>query len=606
MYFRVSFPIPNTFQSLAPPNFPMIGGSSVPWKKQNVFDSNVQVFTSNFYDISKNPFVVVDEQAGLVLVGTIRIDNRDEIQRFLRLNPRDVPNDGFLLLSWFKEKGKEGFSKILGDFSGFIWSRNQQTLIAFRDHFGVRSLYFADTKEGFVIASHFPLVNALVPQHSNDSILSILISDFYQERTGTLHKAIQALLPAHLLVRTPNTQRLFRYWKPNPWESTFYPKEEQYSEHLLYEIQRAVRCRMPTSPQGFGCLASGGMDSASLIAACFESNRTPWREKNRPILYNLSTPDFNCNEAPKVQLLADHLGCSWRTSPYPLPNDTKWSANTDLLKTGVLFHPSNESYSALFSQSIDDGVTSMMVGLGGDELFGTAWVGLGETTWIDALKLGGRPFYRKLRLHLGQSPRLLGRKGSNFRVFTWLSEHTRNHIVNHLRWLLNQANQINAPSYWQRMLLFTFCTAPSLESDLNIYHHWGAYTGLNFVYPLLDLRVFQVGLNFPYHLRQKNGLDKKLLRDAMKNILPTIYLNSHKAIPYTPSFVYHLLNKRKSWVLSALNEGLIRTSGLVNESKFSKFLRTIATNQAPDLFVFQLLPLLTTEFWLRTSQAPSK
>ena len=68
--------------------------------------------------------------------------NRDELEQALELAPGCGLSDEELLLKLVGQKGWKALAMVNGDFAGAVWDREKGTWTLFRDHLGVRPLYY--------------------------------------------------------------------------------------------------------------------------------------------------------------------------------------------------------------------------------------------------------------------------------------------------------------------------------------------------------------------------------------------------------------------------------------------------------------------------------
>ncbi len=86
------------------------------------------------------------------MVGVARVDNRAEILKLLGdVDPgiSDLALVGEVAL----RRRTAGVARILGDFAFVVWEADTRTLIAARDTFGVKQLYYASPSPGVVTFS---------------------------------------------------------------------------------------------------------------------------------------------------------------------------------------------------------------------------------------------------------------------------------------------------------------------------------------------------------------------------------------------------------------------------------------------------------------------
>ncbi|PSR10821.1 MAG: asparagine synthase (glutamine-hydrolyzing), partial [Bacteroidetes bacterium] len=180
-------------------------------------------------------------------------------------------SDTEVILKMYREYGEQAISQLNGMFAFLLYDRNQQRVLAARDHFGIKPLYIFEDGEKMIFASEIkaivahPQVKAELAQESLNEYLTFQF--ILQE--DTLFKGVRKLLPGHFLVidLQDNTSRLQKYWEPN-----FKVDNHHSLEYFVYEIQRlledAVKIQL-RSDVPLGTYLSGGMDSSivSILAS---------------------------------------------------------------------------------------------------------------------------------------------------------------------------------------------------------------------------------------------------------------------------------------------------------------------------------------------------
>ena len=208
----------------------------------------------------------------LWLAADARIDGRDALRQALTASSQVVPAnapDEILILHAYRAWGEACPEHLLGDFAFILWDDRRRLLLAARDHFGVKPLYYAHTDDALLLSSSVAALRthpALPDELDEEAVADFLLFGQYQDATRTIYAAIRALPPAHALIwraGAPSPQ-LRRYWSLPTDGEIRYKNPDAYVQHFRELLGQAVQDRLRTSRVSI--LMSGGLDSTSVAA----------------------------------------------------------------------------------------------------------------------------------------------------------------------------------------------------------------------------------------------------------------------------------------------------------------------------------------------------
>lgn len=181
--------------------------------------------------------------------------------------------DTEVLLNLFHHYGEATLSKVDGMFAFAIWDREQRTLFAARDPFGIKPLYFTIHEGCFIFASEMKAIFAAMrskPEVSPEGLADYLALQ-YTLADHTLYKNIFKLQPAHSLhINRSGALHVKKYWQPS-FKKIQISEEEAESE-MARILSDSIRIQLRSDvPLGFHL--SGGLDTASI--ACFARKILP-------------------------------------------------------------------------------------------------------------------------------------------------------------------------------------------------------------------------------------------------------------------------------------------------------------------------------------------
>ena len=208
------------------------------------------------------------------LVGDVRLDNRDDLQRYLGIPPSKFAemSDSLIFLECWKARGAACLDQLCGGFAVAVWDNQERTLWLVRDHPGERPLYYAETSaelhRGRVFASlpaalrDVPGVDGSLEEESVAQYVALVPF----EASRTVFRDIKLLPPGHLLVYRSDQAVCRRYWHPADTPAIRFRTNQEYVEALLERFDLAVAARLRTNGK-IGSQLSGGMDSSSVTAS---------------------------------------------------------------------------------------------------------------------------------------------------------------------------------------------------------------------------------------------------------------------------------------------------------------------------------------------------
>ena len=175
-------------------------------------------------------------------------------------------SDTEVIIKAYEEYGLEAINKLNGMFAFLLYDRRENRLVAARDHFGIKPLYYTFNGGNLVFASEIkallkhPRV-AVMPDY--DSIQEYLTFQYVLDY-DTFFCGIHKLPPGHYLVADLSKMRLklVKYWELDFTVDTHHT-EEYFIDTLKHLLRDTINIQL-RSDVPLGAYLSGGMDSSTV------------------------------------------------------------------------------------------------------------------------------------------------------------------------------------------------------------------------------------------------------------------------------------------------------------------------------------------------------
>ena len=478
--------------------------------------------------------------ARIAVAADCRLDNRAELCDALgiRIAERGKHTNADLLLRAWLRWREACPARLLGDYAFAIWDTPRRTLFCCRDPVGVKPFYYALTPTSFAFASAVEAVLAapFVGDELDDATVAAYLTRVsLVSTTRTFFRAVRKLPPGHSLVVTwdPSARqprglaaKLVRHWRPEDTAKAAPASDDDYAEEFRHLFRKAVQARLANAGR-VGTHLSGGLDSSSVTVQmarelAAQGQAPPvafsWLPEMAPTSAAANEPEYRLVQAVCDQ---ERLQVFHRA---PSVNDIVAVLAQDGALPGVQVHL-NEYPTQRAAAS--EGVTTLLSGWGGDE--GVSFHGRGRNA---QLLLSGR--WRQLLAH--RDPDYAAFKFlANILLNLALPEHAhilrarlRGKDLPRNRWLIDPAFArrtkplaqpaprlvgIRRTQLWQ-------LRSGGLAQRMEGWAASGARHGIQYRYPLLDLRLLQFALSLPPEQFKRPGTNRWLIRHALAPILP--------------------------------------------------------------------------------------
>ena len=313
------------------------------------------------------PIANEDDRLHIVVNGEFYDFERQRRELEQRGHRFQTRSDSEIALHLYEEFGAHCVQQLRGEFAFVLWDEANQTLLAARDRFGIKPLYYAVHDCTLYLASEIKaLFVAGVParwDHEN----------FYQSATGppmpdrTLFDGVYQVPPGHYLIATTNGMRILRYWEfyypPADELATDTRNESAFVEEFAAVFEEAVRLRLRADVP-VGCYLSGGLDSCSVLGFAARLSSSPIQA------FTLTFDQAAYDEGSIAREMAARAGAKFH--PIPVKQSDIADHFSDAIWHSETICGNGHGVSKfLLSRAVRDaGYKVVYTGEGSDEIFG--------------------------------------------------------------------------------------------------------------------------------------------------------------------------------------------------------------------------------------------
>ncbi|MFJ3505623.1 asparagine synthase (glutamine-hydrolyzing) [Streptomyces sp. NPDC090135] len=449
---------------------------------------------------------LVSDDGNLVLISNGEVYNHKELAAAL---PSDVKlktgSDCEVLLYLYRRHGLDFLRDVRGMFAIILWDRVKGQLILARDRFGIKPLYYHRNRERIVLSSEIKglFADQATPRRflweealNNPSVAAA--QRFSASQMSAWFEGVESV-PAATILRIDlhdgrTTQH--RYWELSPDHDDSASAAsfvERYGELLRDSVRECA-----TADTELGLFLSGGIDSASVLALALS-------EVDEIHTFTALSGGTRLNgDAENAHWLARELGVHNHQvvfAPDHVPTPEEWTRLlwlTETPMTGAEIYYKHELHR--FARRERPELRGMLLGAASDEFNGGYSDDVGGNWDRFLVNLEGRE--RETRLDERSGLRPWWSSGTSF-----LSEQMLGDLRGKRK---TDVYRAYVESEYRKV------------QQYNVWHEdrTAAGSGVEARVPFLDHRLVELSASVPPRLRPQLLWDKRILRDAVKSLLP--------------------------------------------------------------------------------------
>jgi asparagine synthase (glutamine-hydrolysing) len=272
-------------------------------------------------------------------------------------------SDSEIALHLYEDFGTQCVHQLRGEYAFVLWDERSRKLIAVRDRYGVKPLFYARHQGVLYIASEMKaLFAAGVPARWDAE--AVYFSVGFMPPGRTQFEGVHSVPPGYYLTAAEHDVTLTQYWDTN------YPatqdcgavlSDAEYIEGFRSVLDEAVRLRLRADVP-VGCYLSGGLDSCAVLGLAAKHRSDPIRA------FTLRFDHEDYDEGAIAQEMASKARADWE--PIPITQQSLADNFSD-----AIYHGESPCVNAhfvgkyLLSRAVRDaGFKVVLTGEGSDEI----------------------------------------------------------------------------------------------------------------------------------------------------------------------------------------------------------------------------------------------
>lgn len=439
-------------------------------------------------------------------------------------------SDTEVILHLYEELGEGCVKKLRGMFAFCIYDKKKNLFFGARDRFGIKPLFYIETKDCFALASEakaFTHLSGFTPR-VNDKIIPHYLTFQYVPEPETMFEGVYKIPPAHTFTWKDGRLTLARYW-----QARFKPRQAPFREFLEgtgQVLREAVKLHTQADVP-WGAFLSGGIDSTVIVGLL--------RELGPVSTFSVGYEDEKYSELSEAAETARYLETDHEE--YLIRPEEFWEHLPKLVWHFDDPVADPAAISLYFvARMARKKITVTLSGEGADEVFGGYGIyreplSLGPVSWLPrpALSAASRllPGFLPGRNYLRRAATPIEKRYfGNALIFT---EDDKRKLLKQKEFpapttvtapLFKEAAAYDDVTKMQYIDIHTWMTGDILAKADKMT----MANSLELRVPYLDHHVFEFAATIPLKYKIKDGLTKFTLRQAFKNLVPPSAVNRPK------------------------------------------------------------------------------
>jgi asparagine synthase (glutamine-hydrolysing) len=274
-------------------------------------------------------------------------------------------SDSEIALHLYRRLGPGMFGQLNGEFAGLIANREDNSIFAFRDRFGIKPLFYAEHEGGIYFASEIKALLALgVPSRWD---LTAMHEEAFLVRphTKSVFAGIYSVPAGHFAIARNGKLSIHRYWDLEFPSTTEHASDKRREDEIIAGfravLEASVLDRMQADVE-VGAYLSGGIDSCATLAIAQSLGDKPINA------FTLSFDDSVYDETRLARAQAEYCGARHHSIPVK-PVDIAMAYSDAIWHAEAPFFNGHGVAKYLLSKTVRKmGIKAVISGEGADEM----------------------------------------------------------------------------------------------------------------------------------------------------------------------------------------------------------------------------------------------
>lgn len=520
--------------------------------------------------------------------------------------------DTEVIIAAYAHWGKACLDRFVGMWAFAIYDQEKNEIFLARDRYGIKPLYYYFSSEGdFFFASEikqFTTLSCWTAKLNPDRVYDQLIYSFTDHTNETMFAGIfqlpgGAFYKSELNKIIPNDKGQIRYerWyhqKRQPFKGSFVDAALIFRELFERSVKEHLNADVPV-----GTALSGGLDSSSIVCEVNRLLKTEGYSSLQRTFSSCSTYE-KYSERKWMDVVVNHTKIDAKfvypelKEVFNLTNDVLWHQDEP--------YQSQSAFLAfrLFMLARSNGVKVLLNGQGADEYLG----GYGQFTLARLAKMTTQ--FRFLAL-INEMSEIRKNNETSYSTLIFgtvghlLPYSVKNAITrfrsssDHIKRIVNnkilKANAIHP----YELIPIYYRTVPEISKHLTFfstlpkYLHWEDRNSMaNSVearVPFLDHRLVEFAYNLPDDFLEKDGVRKKIMRQAMIDLLPEQIRNRRDKMGFTTPEENWVKKEDPKLFRSKISDAIEVTNGIIKPEALEYFDNVVSGKTAFDFTYWRII-----------------
>ncbi len=481
----------------------------------------------------------------LLLDGDVGVASGCSVSQAIASQPLAVDE----IINRYDTLGAEFLRDLKGGFRLVLWDLRKQTLIVAVDPFATKAIYYFEKGGNLAVAGKVSDLNhhPAFDREIDPNVLFFYLNYSFVPAPHSIYRGARRLQPGQYLVWRKKHLSVNQYWDIE-YAEDFNLTEAAAANQVYDSVEGALRFSISShgqSPDRLGAFLSGGTDSSTLVGLLAKAQSSPVKT------FSVGFTEQAYNEIEYARIAAKQFGAA--------AHECFVSADDALKAMPVLASSFDEPFgnsSAIptyfcLRTAKEAGVTTMLAGDGGDELFGGNERYLSERLFLPYDRLS--PQLQKLSLGIGRLlPQSVFPLSKVRRYMERASEPNPDRFYHYQLFISQNAGEYFTPEFLTQVdpefvlaparyyyggvpntsalnrLLYMDLKMCIADNDLFKVNRMAEALDINVQYPYLDRDVAELTGRIPASLKLKGTKKRYIFKRAFQNLLPQEILNKTK------------------------------------------------------------------------------